>query len=69
MTEFVAAAALVGIAYYIHRVVNRATQPIEQPDHDNETDGPQPNITAQPMPAPVVTELPQVINVVIPRRR
>jgi hypothetical protein len=66
MTEFVAAAALVGIAYYIHRVVNRATQPIDQPDY---ADGPQPNITAQPMPAPVVTELPQVINVVVPRRR
>jgi hypothetical protein len=67
MTEFVAAAALVGIAYYIHRVVNRATQPIEQPDHDS--DMPSPNINAQPMPEPVSTELPAVINVVMPRRR
>jgi hypothetical protein len=67
MTEFVAAAALVGIAYYIHRVVNRATQPIEQPDHDS--DMPSPNISAQPMPEPVSTELPSVINVVMPRRR
>lgn len=67
MTEFVAAAALVGIAYYIHRVVNRATQPIEQADHDS--DMPSPNINAQPMTEPVSTELPSVINVVMPRRR